>query len=717
MIPLERKRQGRTYTSYRCVRLLRNKNPCPSLSEVLKPLSPFGEAKPRKEPSCDASFLYSVSSDSRSVNLKEVKIMAIYHFSAQVISRGRGQSAVASASYRSGDRLLDERTGEEKYYRRNVHPDAMIFAPTDSPKWVYDRERLWNEVESAEKRKDSQLAREINVALPKELSYESQKELITHYVQKEFVEKGMIADVAIHYDDPANPHAHVMLTTRTITAEGFGSKNRDWNQKELLTEWREQWAEYANQSLVKAQRPERISHRSHEDRGLEALPTVHLGHVAHAMEKRGALSNRGNINRERQEYNALVVDLQKYREEKKALEEAQSQQQKQRQSIEKFMTAAERVDLQKAATLLKNHSDLPNLQKRSEQLNQWEKHVNNSDQYLRWEKEKIREASDHFKWIHSFEQQIQDSQQHLETLNWLNPLKLKENRQIKERTEQDISRAQNEIKFHNEKLDYHRENLKFHTEDEFIQVKHKHEEKRPGMVETNQKARQQIRYERDILQKASIAYENSYIRGVASLYPEQPEMAYMSYETATMLANLIEKRGKVIPIENIQQTLDKKQTEIKRLQRELTHIEQSQSRLQRAGRYLKDYEKHQAIVDKYENNPFLKGKLLLSKTTNQEYTDALTAHNQYERWLNKDGVSGKEDFKKQVIQIEQMEAKVPEFKAQIQTQERGLGFLGALMNGIEQAGREMQKQRDRQQQKIKRKGKVKKGPQQWGPEI
>lgn len=643
--------------------------------------------------------------------------MAIYHFSAQVISRGRGQSAVASASYRSGDRLLDERTGEEKYYRRNVQPDAMIFAPTDSPEWVYDRERLWNEVESAEKRKDSQLAREINVALPKELSYEGQIELITDYVQKEFVEKGMIADVAIHHDDPANPHAHVMLTTRTITSEGFGPKNRDWNHRDLLTEWREQWAEYANLSLEKAQLSERISHRSHEDRGLEVLPTVHLGHVAHAIEKRGALSNRGNINRERQEYNALVVDLQKYREEKKALEQTQSQQDKQRQNIEKFMTAAERVDLQKAASLLKNHSELPNLQKRSDQLDQWEKRINNSDQYLRWEKEKIREASDHFKWIHSFEQQIQNSQQHLETLNWLNPLKLTENRQIKERTEQDISRAQNEIKFHNEKLHYHREKLKFHTEDEFIQVKHNHQEKRPGMVETNQKARQQIRYERDILQKASIAYSNSFIRNVASAYPKRPEMAYMSYETAMKLANLMKKRGKVIPIETIQHTLDKKQTEIKRLQREITHVEQSQSRLQRAGRYLKEYEKHQAIVDKYENNPFLKGKLLLSKTANQEYQDALTARNQYERWLSKDGVSGREDYKKQVLQVEQIEAKVPEFKAQIQTQERGLGFLGAIMSGIEQAGREMQRQRDRQQQKTKRKGKAKKGPQQWGLEI
>lgn len=640
--------------------------------------------------------------------------MAIYHFSAQVISRGRGQSAVASASYRSGDRLLDERTGEEKYYRRDIQPDAMILAPSNSPEWVYDRERLWNEVESAEKRKDSQLAREINVALPKELSYDHQKELIHQYVQSEFVQKGMIADIAIHQDDPSNPHAHVMLTTRTITAEGFGPKNRDWNQKELLTQWREQWAEYANQALEKTQRPERISHLSHEDRGLLVLPTVHLGHVAHEMEKRGASSDRGNINRERQEYNALVVDLEKYREEKKALEQAQARQQDQRQSIEKFMTATERVDLQKAATLLKNDSQLPNLQKRSEQLDQWEKRVNNSDQYLRWKREKVREASDHFKWIHSFKRQIQESEKRLETISWLNPMKLKENRLTKEQAEQEISRVQKEIRLHDEKLNYHREKLGFRTEEEFTQVKHQHEEERPGLVEINQKARQQIRYERDVLQKASTAYQNSFIRQIASLYPDRPEMAYMSYQTATKLMNLMKKNNnKAVPIEKIQQLLDKKHTEVKRLQSEIHRTEQSQSRLQRAGRYLKDYEKHQAIVDKYENNPFLKGKLLLSKTANREYHDALTARNQYKSWLTKDGVSGREDYKKQVLQIEQMEAKVPEFKAQIQNQERGLGFLGALMNGIEQAGREMLKEQKRQKKSIKNKKKGKTGQQNW----
>ncbi|XQY91683.1 MobQ family relaxase [Metabacillus sp. HB246100] len=165
--------------------------------------------------------------------------MAIYHLSAQVISRSKGQSSVAAAAYRSGDRLIDQRTGEIKKYVREIQPETMILAPSHSPEWVYDRDRLWNEVEAVEKRKDAQLARENNIALPVELLSKHQEELIKNYVQEQFVSKGMIADIAIHLDDPDNPHAHIMLTTRSVSENGFGPKNRDWNNKELLNEWRE----------------------------------------------------------------------------------------------------------------------------------------------------------------------------------------------------------------------------------------------------------------------------------------------------------------------------------------------------------------------------------------------------------------------------------------------------------------------------------------------
>ncbi|PEM60355.1 hypothetical protein CN613_28130, partial [Bacillus pseudomycoides] len=120
-------------------------------------------------------------------------------------------------------------TGEIKFYHRGVEPVAFVLAPENAPEWVYDRQVLWNEVEKSEKRSDSQLAREINVALPKELNYEQQEELVKEFVQDNFVNHGMVADVAIHRDDENNPHFHVMLTMRYIDENGFGKKAREWN--------------------------------------------------------------------------------------------------------------------------------------------------------------------------------------------------------------------------------------------------------------------------------------------------------------------------------------------------------------------------------------------------------------------------------------------------------------------------------------------------------
>lgn len=637
--------------------------------------------------------------------------MAIYHFSAKVISRGKGQSAVAAASYRSGERLTDERTGEEKYYHRNVEPDTMILAPSNSPEWVYERERLWNEVEHAEKRKDSQLAREANIALPVELSNEQQKELIRDFVQKEFVDKGMIADIAIHRDDLNNPHAHVMLTTREITPDGFGPKNRDWNDRGVLEQWREEWANHANKALEKEGIQERISHLSHEARGIEQLPTVHLGHIAHGMEKRGIESERGNVNRDRQEYNRIVVDLQKYREEKQVIEKEIVR----KQEVQRYSTPSELTDLQKASNLLKAEPTLNNISERCEQLDKWEDRVNNGNQYLRWKDEKIKEASDHYRLINYYENQIKVAEQRIESISWINPLKIKENRITKERAEQDIVKSKEQVKLHDEKLNYHREKLGFRTEQDFSQVKIQHEADRPGLLEKNNNAQQQIRYERDVLHKAEDAYKNAFVRQVASLYPERPEMRYISFKTAVNIVDINKAHGKVVPINAIEKFVTNRKQEIHRLEGEISRAEQYQSRLQRAEGYLKNFEKHQTIIEKYENNPFLKGKMLVSKSAKQKYESAVTAHDSYKNYMQKEGITGRADFEKQVDHLGKMEVRVPEYKGQIQSQEKGLGLLDAVMKGIEQAGREMtrEQQRQQQQQRARAKGKSRQRSQEW----
>ena len=278
--------------------------------------------------------------------------MAIYHFSMQVISRGKGQSAVASAAYRSGEKLYSERYNKENFYQhRQVMPDTMILKPTHAPDWCVNRDRLWNEVEKIEKAKNAQLAREFTVALPIELSNQQQKELLKHFVQEVFVDEGMVADIAIHRDDAKNPHAHVMLTMRPFLEDGsWGAKSKkeyildedgeslytvsgakksrkidmnDWNKREKIPEWRQAWALYANQHLALAGVAVEITEKSHAALGLEQEPMIHEGYVARKMEQEGRPSDRVEINRQVKARNEKVVSLHDVDEKLKNLENHQ----------------------------------------------------------------------------------------------------------------------------------------------------------------------------------------------------------------------------------------------------------------------------------------------------------------------------------------------------------------------------------------------------------
>ncbi len=215
--------------------------------------------------------------------------MAIFHSSAQVISRSAGRSAVAAAAYRASEKIVDERAGSTHDYtaKRGV-AHAEIMLPATAPPAFFDRSQLWNAVEAVEKRKDSQLARELNIALPRSLSRAVQIKLARRYVKDTFVGMGMCADLAIHDLESENPHFHVMLSTRDVSPDGFGKKNRTWNNRDLIVEWRKQWANYANTELEKAGIETRIDHRSLIDQGItDRLPGIHLGPQRHAMQKKG----------------------------------------------------------------------------------------------------------------------------------------------------------------------------------------------------------------------------------------------------------------------------------------------------------------------------------------------------------------------------------------------------------------------------------------------
>ncbi|MEG3146536.1 Ti-type conjugative transfer relaxase TraA [Sphingomonas sp. RT2P30] len=223
--------------------------------------------------------------------------MAIYHFSAKVISRAAGSSALASAAYRSASRLHDDRLDRTHDFSNKagvVHSEVML--PDAAPEELGDREKLWNEVEAAEKRIDAQLAREIEFAIPREMTKEQGIELARDFVAREFVDRGMIADLNVHWDVGADgmpkPHAHVMLTMREVGEDGFGKKNRGWNRTDLLEKWRERWSEHVNERLAQLDIDARIDHRSLEAQGIELEPQHKIGPAASRLAAQGLESER-----------------------------------------------------------------------------------------------------------------------------------------------------------------------------------------------------------------------------------------------------------------------------------------------------------------------------------------------------------------------------------------------------------------------------------------
>jgi Ti-type conjugative transfer relaxase TraA len=234
--------------------------------------------------------------------------MAIYHLHVKVIGRNSGSSAVASAAYRSASRLRDERLDRSHDFsakRGVVHSEVML--PGNAPEAWSDRERLWNDVETFEVRKDAQLAREVEFAIPREMTMAQGIELARDFVRGEFVDRGMIADLNVHWDmaedGSPKPHAHVMLTMRAVDQDGFGPKVRDWNRTEMVERWRERWAELANERLAELDIDTRIDHRSLEAQGIVLEPQSQIGAPAKRIEVRdiegeGLEADRAEMHRE-----------------------------------------------------------------------------------------------------------------------------------------------------------------------------------------------------------------------------------------------------------------------------------------------------------------------------------------------------------------------------------------------------------------------------------
>ena len=237
--------------------------------------------------------------------------MAIYHLSVKPVQRSKGRSATAAAAYRAGEKVTDERTGEEHDYGRKkgiVYKE--IITPDGSD---ITREKLWNMAEAAEKRKDGTTAREYEIALPSELPEKERIALAKEFAEKLARVQGVAVDVCIHAPssggDDRNYHAHLLTTTRQYAGGELGKKadvelsDRDRKKlglntrKEALQKIRSEWANMVNAALDKAKIAERVTHQSLAAQGIDRAPSVHLGPTATAMERRGIQTERGDLNR------------------------------------------------------------------------------------------------------------------------------------------------------------------------------------------------------------------------------------------------------------------------------------------------------------------------------------------------------------------------------------------------------------------------------------
>ena len=270
--------------------------------------------------------------------IREVIPIAIYHCNIGIVSRGKGKSAVAAAAYRSGEKITNEWDGMTHDYTRKrgvVHTEILL--PPHAPPSFSDRAALWNSVELYEKAGNAQLAREIDAALPIELSREEQIRFVREYCSSQFVSRGMCVDFAIHDTDSGNPHCHIMLTMRPLDERGaWAAKSQKeydidengerirlpsgrykthkvdltgWNDKGNALLWRKAWADISNAYLERAGSRSRIDHRSNAERGIDELPTVHMGVAACQMEKKGIATEKGELNRNIQKANRLIREI------------------------------------------------------------------------------------------------------------------------------------------------------------------------------------------------------------------------------------------------------------------------------------------------------------------------------------------------------------------------------------------------------------------------
>lgn len=591
--------------------------------------------------------------------------MAIYHYSSQVASRSAGRSAVAMAAYRSGEQLRDERTGEIKFYRRDVKPETTILAPAHAPDWVYDRNRLWNEVEIAEKRKDSQLCREINVALPKEFTPGQQRNVLLDYCQKQFVDRGMIADVSIHRDDPNNPHAHIMLTMRDITSEGFTKKNREWNpdfafgkvkNAERFVDWRAAWSQSVNHELERMGSLERIDHRSFEDQGItDRLPTIHEGPTVREMEKDGIQTERGEMNRMVQEHNQIVVDLQKYREEKEAIQQQQ-----------RGLLPEDRPVLKKAESHLKQPATIERIDDATKRLDEREQGLLDRQRSLQDQLHPFKVAERHFDNIDQWNTELRKT-------GGVGRFLRRDTRESYRRLEQQIAKAKQDL-----------QTLGFKNRGAFELRKEKVFDFTEKELSGIQKALNEIPETRHLLVQSKQVLQDADARRIAAQYPDWPAAIHLNYEGAKALQAVNDKVGYVASIPQIRSSYEKRSEQLQDLQDKINAINQLGRRLHGAEQWLDKYEKQSKearhLFTPRERKKDLRREMQLSTKMMKDF-----------------GINDREDFNAQRSEYERSLQQKAVYENEATKLVPSYGLLSGAVEAIDRASRSFQMEKERQE--------------------
>ena len=269
--------------------------------------------------------------------------MAIYHCSISNVSRAKGSTSCATLAYISGEKIHDSRTGKTySYSRRERVLVVETILPASAPLEYTNAETLWNAIENYETADNARTAKKIQVALPRELELSEQKTVIEEYIRQNLAQEGYCATYAIHDGGTrGNPHAHILVSNRTIDRKGSwgvkrkmayaldergnripllnedgtqrtdGNGRRQWKRvtvkqnkldsKDFLLRLRKAWADVVNRYLSPS---EQIDHRSNVARGIVDTPTIHEGYSARAIEEKGGIAERCEINREIKRENA-----------------------------------------------------------------------------------------------------------------------------------------------------------------------------------------------------------------------------------------------------------------------------------------------------------------------------------------------------------------------------------------------------------------------------